>query len=150
MYLQSRLSVLPADRERYAVNGRGREGLQDADIPAQEETSRGAVSGRRDYGNITLDHCFDAVQDVKYITLRQLRSPRRVYTMQRHLFVALACEWTSESYPRIGQYIDKHHSTVMYYEQRQKTEDFYALYEKAEDRIQKELARQERKSRAVR
>ena len=70
--------------------------------------------------------------------------------MQRHLFVALACEWTSESYPRIGQYIDKHHSTVMYYEQRQKTEDFYALYQKAEDRIQKELARQERKSRAVR
>jgi len=150
MYVQSRFQVLPADREWHGIDSRGREGLQDANIQAQEEASRGAVSRRSDYGNITLDHCFEAVRDVKYITLRQLRSPRRVYTMQRHLFVVLACEWTSESYPGIGQFIDKHHSTVMYYEQRVKTEDFYALYEKAEDRINQELARQERKSRAVR
>ena len=147
MYVQSRFPVLPADREWRGVDSRGRKGLQDADIQAQEEASRGVIPRRSDNRNITLEHCFEAVRDVKYITLRQLRSPRRVYVMQRHLFVALAVEWTSESYPGIGRFIDKHHSTVMYYEQRQKTEEFYALFEEAEERIQKELGRQERKAR---
>ena len=149
MYIQSGFSLLRADIERHQASSRGRQGVQDTSISAQKEARRGAVPGRDYHGNITLEHCLEAVSDVKYITLRQIRSPRRVYKMQRHLSCCLAEEWTSESIPAIARFIDKHHTTVMYYLQREKTEKFYALFAEAKERIQKELERQERKARNV-
>ena len=50
------------------------------------------------------------------ITCRQLRMKRRTYSLsqQRHIFCKLASEFSEASYPMIGRFINRDHTTVLH------------------------------------
>jgi len=71
------------------------------------------------------------------ITQRDLKIKRRNFGLiqSRAVFCKLAKEYTTASYPMIGRYIDRDHTTVMSSERTVLSEGYKELY----DRIKKKL-----------
>jgi len=85
----------------------------------------------------SLDDLMKLMHKESGITQRDLRIQRRSFglTQSRAIFVKLAKEYTTTSYPVIGKYIDRDHTTVMSSERTVLSEGYKELY----DRIKKKL-----------
>ena len=84
-----------------------------------------------------LDELMKVMHTESGITQRDLRMQRRNFglTQSRAVFCKLAKEYTTKSYPVIGKYIDRDHTTVMAAEKRSLSEGYEELY----SRIKKKL-----------
>lgn len=85
----------------------------------------------------TLDDLMKLMHRESGITQRDLRIQRRSFglTQSRAIFVKLAKEYTTTSYPVIGKYIDRDHTTAMYAERVALSQGYEELY----TRIKKKL-----------
>jgi len=71
------------------------------------------------------------------ITYKQLRMKRRTYGLaqQRHIFCKLAGEFTEASYPMIGRFINRDHTTVMNSVDVKLDTDYSKIYEDLRERV---------------
>lgn len=71
------------------------------------------------------------------ITYKQLRTKRKTYGLvkQRQIFCKLAGEFTEASYPMIGRFIDRDHTTVMYSIDADLDSEYRKIYEDLRQRI---------------
>lgn len=71
------------------------------------------------------------------ITYKQLRMKRRAYGLaqQRHIFCKLAGEFTEASYPMIGRFINRDHTTVMNSVDVKLDTEYSKIYEDLRERI---------------
>ena len=85
----------------------------------------------------SLDELMKLMHRESGITQRDLRLQRRNFGLNqsRAVFCKLAKEYTTSSYPVIGKYIDRDHTTVIYSERLALSEGYEELY----DRIKKKL-----------
>jgi len=65
------------------------------------------------------------------ITYKQLRMKRRTYglSQQRHIFCKLASEYTEASYPMIGRFVNRDHTTVMHSVDAKLDTEYTEIYE---------------------
>lgn len=78
------------------------------------------------------------IMQEKYgITYKQLRMKRRTYGLaqQRHIFCKLAGEFTEASYPMIGRFINRDHTTVMNSIDVKLDTDYSKIYEDLRESI---------------
>ena len=123
MRLFSRLPVFRFFSERtrrpsWVPSNRGREGLQDRHLPAQEEAGRGFVSRNEDLRDIAPSV---SVKDVVIAVSREAGIPTEVMLGRgrkhalarwRHLAFLLAYELSHQSLVQIGKAMNRDHSTV--------------------------------------
>ena len=123
MRLFSRLPVFRFFSERtrrpsWVPSNRGREGLQDRRVPAQEEAGRGFVSRNEDLRDIAPSV---SVKDVVIAVSREAGIPTEVMlgcgrkhalARWRHLAFLLAYELSHQSLVQIGKAMNRDHSTV--------------------------------------
>lgn len=105
-------------RPSWVPGDRGREGLQDRRVPAQEEAGRGFVSRNEDLRDIAPSV---SVKDVVVAVSREAgipteallgRSRQQPLARWRHLAFLLAHELTYQPLMQIGRAMNRDHSTV--------------------------------------
>ena len=105
-------------RPSWVPSDRGREGLQDRRVPAQEEAGRGFVSRNEDLRDIAPSV---SVKDVVIAVSREAGIPTEVMLGRgrkhalarwRHLAFLLAYELSHQSLVQIGKAMNRDHSTV--------------------------------------
>lgn len=72
------------------------------------------------------------------ITQKTLRNKRRTFGLaqSRRVFVKLACEFSTSSYPMIGRFINRDHTSVMATEKADLSGEYAIIYDRVRDKIQ--------------
>lgn len=78
-----------------------------------------------------LEYIMSLMEENYGITHKQLRMKRRTYglSQQRHIFCKLASEYTEASYPMIGRFINREHTTVMHSVDAKLDKEYTEIYE---------------------
>ena len=78
-----------------------------------------------------LEYIVSLMEENYGITHKQLRMNRRTYglSQQRHIFCKLASEYTEASYPMIGRFINREHTTVMHSVDAKLDKEYTEIYE---------------------
>ena len=78
-----------------------------------------------------LEYIMNLMERYYGITYKQLRMKRRTYglSQQRHIFCKLASEYTEASYPMIGRFINRDHTTVMHSVDARIDKEYTEIYE---------------------
>ena len=125
MRLSSRFQVHRSDSERtrrasWVPGSRGREGIQDGHLPAEEKTGRRFTSRHEDLRDIaptvSLREVIIAVCERFKITPQNLlgRGRHREFSKPRHMVCLLAHELTYQSLCDIGRAMDRDHTTILH------------------------------------
>lgn len=71
------------------------------------------------------------------ITQKTLRNKRRTFGLaqSRRVFVKLACEFSTSSYPMIGRFINRDHTTVMSTEKADLAGEYAIIYERVREKV---------------
>ena len=75
---------------------------------------------------VSLSLIMAMLQNIYGVRLKDLRTNRRNFhaIQYRTLFCKLACEFSNASYPQIGRYIKRDHTTVIYLVKKELHESF--------------------------
>lgn len=125
MRLSGRLQVHRSNSERtrrasWLPGSRGREGIQDGHLPAEEKVSRRFVSRYEDLRDIapavSLREVIIAVCERFMISPQSLLGRLRFkeFCQPRHMAYLLAYELTYQSLTDIGQAMDRDHTTILH------------------------------------
>lgn len=78
-----------------------------------------------------LEYIMSVMEKNYGITYKQLRMKRRTYSLsqQRHIFCKLASEYSEASYPMIGKFINRDHTTVLHSVDAKLDKDYTKIYE---------------------
>ena len=125
MRLFGRFQIHRSDGERtrrasWLPGGRGREGIQDGHLPAEEKVSRRFVSRYEDLRDIapavSVREVVIAVCERFMISPQSLLGRLRFkeFCQPRHMAYLLAYELTYQSLPDIGKAMDRDHTTVLH------------------------------------
>lgn len=129
-----------------------RQRLSDILVSIEKETGGSAVRRVGDYGNlevITLADIVECVHEITGVTLNQLIQKPRTHNGNkkadaRHVFVLIALRHTPASLPELGRFLQRDHTTIMYYQAKKLTDKVRTTLMKVEERIQSIIARHER------
>tara|TARA_R100000773_G_C4177163_1_gene88395 strand:+ start:72 stop:560 length:489 start_codon:yes stop_codon:yes gene_type:complete len=129
-----------------------RQRLQDICLSIEKETGGSVLRRVGDYGNlevITLADIVECVHEITGVTLNQLIQKPRTHNGNkkadaRHVFVLIALRHTTSSYPELGRFLQRDHTTIMYYQAKKLTDKVRNMLIKVEERIQSIIARHER------
>ena len=93
-------------------------------------------------GVVPLHIIMSIMEDNTGITQKTLRTNRRTFGLaqSRRVFVKLACEFSTSSYPEIGRYIFRDHTSVMYTERAELADEYQVIYERVREKVKEWIA----------
>jgi len=125
MQIHSRLSVCGYERDRttraVGLHGsRGRQGIQNASVQTEEETSRGNTLGYKDIrsraANVSIQKILSAISRRSYIQVEVLtgRKRNKIIMPWRQLAYLLSYELTGCTLTQIGEVLGRDHTSLMH------------------------------------